>query len=280
MRYIIATVFLMQTFYSFCQDNQKENFPVLREEVKIMPERENVWIFLMAGQSNMAGRGFVEPSDTISSHRIISLGENNIWYYAKEPLHFYEPNLTGLDCGLSFAKELLKYIPENISIGLIPCAVGGSSIQQWNNDETYRGVTLLSNFKERLEEGKNKGIIKGVLWHQGESDANSIGIPPYAKQTTKLFAAFRQMANNEKLPILVGELGSFRQPAGVQAQCDSINQVIHQTARLDKYRFVIPTGDLGHKGDNLHFNSSAQREMGIRFAQKYNEVVLNRAKHK
>ncbi|HPG13007.1 MAG TPA: sialate O-acetylesterase, partial [Chitinophagaceae bacterium] len=150
---------------------------------------------------------------------------------------------------------------------------------QWNNDETYRGVTLLSNFKQRLEEGKNKGIIKGILWHQGESDANSIGIPLYGKQTAKLFTTFRQIAKNEDLPILVGELGSFRQPAEVQAQCDSINQVIQQTASLDKNRFVIPTGDLGHKGDNLHFNSPAQREMGIRFAKRYNEAVLKGTKH-
>jgi len=73
----------------------------------------------MVGQSNMAGRGLVEPQDTISDAAIFTLNREMTLVSAKEPLHFYEPNLSGLDCGLSFAKELRAQISTTIEIILI-----------------------------------------------------------------------------------------------------------------------------------------------------------------
>ena len=223
----------------------------------------------------MAGRGFVEPEDTISNNRIISLDENHEWVYAKEPLHFYEPNLTGLDCGLSFAKALLKCIPDSVSIGLIPCAVGGSSVSQWINDEEHREVKLLSNFRERIEAVRDQGTFKGILWHQGESDGNSEDIPKYKERVEDLFYKFRTITQNDTLPIIVGELGTFMLPQEVQEKWDSINMIIHESANLDSNRFVISTQDLTHKGDHIHFDSKSQREIGNRFAKKYVEEVLH-----
>ena len=129
---------------------------------------------------------------------------------AKEPLHFYEPSLTGLDCGLSFGKELLKHIPDSIYILLIPTAVGGSSISQWVNDSTFKNVTLFSNFREKLDIGKKYGKIKGILWHQGETDATAANtIEIYDAQLKKLFILFRNETENKSVPIFIGELGSF-----------------------------------------------------------------------
>jgi len=275
MRYIrILLIFIaLSSFRS--EDDRTVNFPAFREKVPQLPQKENLWIFVLAGQSNMAGRGFVEPKDTIPNDRIISLGEDMTWYYAKEPLHFYEPDLTGLDCGLSFARELLKFVPDNVTIGLIPCAVGGSAVAQWNNDETYRNVTLLTNFTERVDTAQTFGTIKGILWHQGESDAHSDKIPLYKDAIEILFGTFRNIAEDDALPILAGELGAFREPVEVQLQCDSINSIIHESAASDKYRFVISTKDLSHRGDHLHFNSESQREMGVRFADKYAAEVLH-----
>ena len=53
--------------------------------------KENVWVFIMAGQSNMAGRGIVEAEDTISDKRIFSINKDGQIIIAKEPIHFYEP---------------------------------------------------------------------------------------------------------------------------------------------------------------------------------------------
>jgi hypothetical protein len=214
----------------------------------------------------MAGRGLVEPKDTVPDKRIFSINKEGQIIIAKEPLHFYEPERTGLDCGMSFAKTLLKKIPENVSILLIPTAVGGSSVRQWLGDSVYRGVKLFSNFKTKVEIAKLHGTIKGILWHQGESDANENDIPLHEQRLSELFSKFRATVGDNNLPVLMGELGSFSKNKENFVQ---INNILHNYAAKDKNSFVISTKDLKDKGDSLHFNSKGQRMMGKRFAETY-----------
>ena len=239
------------------------------KQIDVMPKKENkenIWIFIMAGQSNMAGRGIVEKEDTIPDKRILSINKDGQLINAKEPLHFYEPTLTGLDCGLSFAKSLIKKIPDKVSILIIPTAVGGSSISQWLNDSVHRNVKLLSNFFAKVEIAKQNGVIKGILWHQGESDANENDIPLYKQRLGLLFSKFRAAVGNNDLPIMLGELGSF---SDNPANFNLLNKQMHEYATEDKNCSVISTKDLKDKGDHLHFNSKGQRAMGKRFAKAY-----------
>lgn len=241
-------------------------FPKQTELITDTMNKQNVWVFILAGQSNMAGRGMVEPQDTISNKRILSINKNGQLIIAKEPLHFYEPDLTGLDCGYSFGQIMIKNIPDSISILLLPTAVGGSSISQWLGDSLFRNVKLFSNFLAKVEIGKQYGTIKGILWHQGESDTNEKNIPFYPERLSKLFTKFRLAVGNNNLPILLGELGSFSKN---KKGFELINKAIHNYSAQDANTAVIATGDLKHKGDSLHFNSKAQRTMGKRFAEAY-----------
>lgn len=234
---------------------------------------QTVWIYLMAGQSNMSGRGAIEAQDTISNPRILSIDSKGNWVLAKEPLHFYENS--GLDCGLSFAQEMLKHVPDSVTIALVPCAVGGSSIYQWLEDSEHRGVKLLSNFKQKVDLAKTKGEIKGILWHQGESNANEKDIPVYNKAVDSLFEIFRAEVGDADLPIVMGELGRFTKPEEKALRFQGINQVIRSVAENDKNTYWISSKELDHKGDNLHFNSEAQRELGKRYALK---IVLHISK--
>lgn len=237
--------------------------------------KENTWIFLLAGQSNMAGRGAVEAEDTVTNKRIITIDSLNRWVLAKEPLHFYEPRLAGLDCGLSFAQELLKAVPDSVTIAIVPCAVGGSSVFQWLEDSEYRGVKLLGNFKEKVNYSKEKGVIKGILWHQGESNANPNDIPVYGEALLELFGIFRDEIGNESLPIVMGELGRFAQPEEKADNFERINQIIREVAEDNPDLYYITSRGLDHKGDNLHFNSSAQRELGKRYAKVISSAITN-----
>ena len=205
---------------------------------KNFPQKRDVWIFIMAGQSNMAGRGVVEPPDTLSNPHILTINRNNEIIIAKEPLHFYEPNLTGLDCGVSFARELIKH-RNSITILLVPAAVGGSSSTQWLGDSLHRNVRLLSNFKARVEAVKKYGTIKGILWHQGEADTEPKLIPGYEERLRKIFTQLRSYCDNATLPIVIGELGSF---SGNQANWDLINQsILNMFRRISKPLSWIPT---------------------------------------
>lgn len=241
-------------------------FPKRTEAMSDNINKENVWVFLMAGQSNMAGRGIVEPEDTVPNKRILSINKDGQLVIAKEPLHFYEPERTGLDCGLSFAKTLIKKIPNDISILIIPTAVGGSSIRQWLGDSVYRDVKLYSNFLSKVEIARQHGTIKGILWHQGESDANEKDIPLHKQRLGLLFTKFRTAVGNNELPVLLGELGSFSENP---INFSLINKSINEYAAEDKNSVVISTKDLKDKGDRLHFDSKGQRTMGKRFAEAY-----------
>jgi hypothetical protein len=242
------------------------NFPKIELKAEQLPRKENLWCFLMAGQSNMAGRGIVEPKDTLPSDRIFTINKSNELIIAKEPLHFYDPSMTGLDCGLSFGKAILKHLPDSISVLLIPTAIGGSSITKWLNDSIHRGVPLLTNFKEKVKIGNEYGVVKGVLWHQGEADANDKNIPLYKDRLSELFSLFRNVTGDGNLPILIGELGSY-------SRCDEDWQKINEQIRLctltDNMAFLINTFDLKDKGDKVHFNSHGQRTLGKRFAKTY-----------
>lgn len=234
---------------------------------------ENIWIFMMAGQSNMAGRGAIEPQDTITHERIITIDSDNNWVIARQPLHFYEPGLKGLDCGISFALELLNHIPDSITIALVPCAVGGSSVFQWLNDEQHRIVNLLSNFREKVKLAQTRGVIKAVLWHQGESNANTADLPVYKDALMQLFSLFRGYIDHNEIPIIMGELGKFAIPDEKAERFEKVNKIIRSIAEENNHIYYVPSDGLDHNGDNLHFDSAAQRELGRRYTGKYMEFV-------
>ncbi|CAH0994009.1 Carbohydrate acetyl esterase/feruloyl esterase [Emticicia aquatica] len=273
--FLVFFLFVLQE-NSFSQENidfeRTKDFPKTIEKVRDIPKKENIWAFIMAGQSNMAGRGQVEPSDTIPNNRILTINPLGEIVYAKEPLHLYEPTRTGLDCGMAFSKILLENIPKNISILIIPTAIGGSSITQWLGDSLYREVKLLSNFKEKAAIAQKYGIIKGILWHQGESDAIASRIPNHDKNLVDLFSNFRKITGNLTLPIMIGELGSYSK---TNEDWQKINQKLKEYTSIDQHSAIIQTQDFKHKGDDIHFNSEGQRMMGERFAltflQKFNK---------
>jgi len=278
MRYILIFTFLLVSNIVFCQSSHinehTKNFPNQIIKVEKMPDKQNLWVFILAGQSNMAGRGFVEPGDTLQNTRILTITKDKQWILAKEPLHFYEPKYAGLDCGLSFGREMLNHVPDSVSIALIPCAVGGSSIQQWLGDSVFRNVQLLTNFKEKVSFAKKYGTVKGILWHQGENDAITDRISKHEQNLEKLISEFRSIVGNNQLPFLMGELGTFR-PTEIQNRYDSINNIIHTVANNDINIFVISTDDLKCKADSIHFNSAGQRSMGWRFARIYSGYYVN-----
>src|SRR5690349_9954190 len=244
----------------FSQESITTYFPKQQVVPVRLPSKQNTWAFLLAGQSNMAGRGTVEPADTIPDPRILTINKNNEVVVAKEPLHFYEPTRTGLDCGLSFARALLKSLPDNVSILLVPTAVGGSSIHHWLHDSTWRGTALLSNAKEKISAASKVGVFKGILWHQGEANSNTASdIEEHPARLKALVDTFRNVIGDRKLPFLMGELGSFSKNP---EQFQKLNKQLHVYSKTDKRSAVIDTSDLEHKGDFLHFNSEGQRKMG------------------
>ena len=261
----IVLILMLSASYGQDKSERTQFFPKEELSVNNIPNKENIWVFILAGQSNMAGRGLVEPQDTVPNNRVYALnGKGNI-IIAKEPLHFYEPSMAGLDSGLSFGKSLIKHIPDSISVLLVPTAVGGSSISQWLNDSIHREVKLFSNFKRMAELGMQYGTVKGILWHQGESDAKTKEAPLYQSKLSELIYQFRKVVGNQETTVVIGQLGSY----STNPLWSKINDHIKYYVSTDPNTGMINTQDLKDKGDKVHFDSKAQRALGERYANEF-----------
>ncbi|KAG8061890.1 hypothetical protein GUJ93_ZPchr0003g16692 [Zizania palustris] len=136
----------------------------------------NKLVFILAGQSNMAGRGGVlgnhwdgiVPPDCAPNPSILRLSPQLRWELAHEPLHDgIDSNRTcGVGPGMAFANAVLRSGRAAPVVGLVPCAVGGTRMAQWvKGSELY--ADLVRRARVAVETG---GRIGAVLWYQGESD--------------------------------------------------------------------------------------------------------------
>ncbi len=270
---LLAALFSLSA--AMVQDERTRFFPRSQEYVDVMPPREKVWLFVLAGQSNMAGRGVVEPGDTVPHPRILTVTPDNRWVVAKEPLQLYQPALTGLGPGLAFARALIEELDEDIYIGLIPCAVGGSSVGNWLSDSLYNGVRLKSNFTDKVLRAKEYGTVKGIIWHQGEADATAAKLPRYKADMTLLFDYFRGVTGNENLPIIAGELGIFPGVEKNRQEYMILNDILLEITREDPDMALVRSFGLKAKEDNVHFDSRSQRIMGRRYASSWLSLTRN-----
>lgn len=219
----------------------------------------NMRLFLLVGQSNMAGRGEIEPADKVPHARVFVLTKDLAWVPAVDPLHF-DKKSAGVGLGATFGRVLADALPEE-TIGLIPAAVGGSSLDQWRRDgELYRIAV------ERARGAMKYGKLAGILWHQGEADTDKTKVATYAERFTAFIGNLRSDLGADVIPVLVGEIGRFGgRGAAINAEIVRLPQRVPHCA-------TVTSEGLIHKGDNLHFDSPSLREFGRRYARVYLEM--------
>jgi hypothetical protein len=217
-------------------------------------------LFLLIGQSNMAGRGKIEPQDEVTNPRIWMLNKEQQWVLAKDPLHFDKPAVAGVGLASEFARTLANADPK-ITIGLIPCAVGGTSLDQWKT-----GGELYNNAVARAREAMKQGTLAGVLWHQGEADTNPDKVATYPVRFKTMMTQLRADLNAPDVPIVVGELcrsRSTRIPFN-----EMLPGLVNQIPRCA----LATSEDLVDKGDKVHFDSASLRTFGKRYAAAFLKI--------
>ena len=240
--------------------------PVFGQQTKSAPAAKYD-LYLLIGQSNMAGRGNIEAQDTVTDPNVFMLNKENKWVPAKSPLHFDKP-MAGTGLGLTFGKTMAQ--KDKRKIGLIPCAVGGTSISQWMPN-SYDKVTNTHPYNDAIRRTKialHDGQLKGILWHQGEGDASKERVPFYEQRFDSLLVNLQKELQFDisKLPIVVGELGQFYVEKNPKAK--EINQVLKHISKTHPNIALVTSKGLTHKGDTVHFDAGSQRTLGQRFAQK------------
>jgi len=226
---------------------------------------ENLHVFLLAGQSNMAGRARIEEEDKgeIPGTYLWNIAEKK-WEPAIAPLNRYSPqrkpmNMQRLNCGPSFAKAYRKANP-GATVGMVCAARGGTAIHEWAKGwekpfPMYRDA--LAAVKDALEAG---GELKGILWHQGESD--SLELDGYEEKFAAVVANFRQDLGKPELPFVFGQVGRWN------PQYQAFNAMIVKQAENIPHSACVPTEGLTNM-DAAHFDSKSQRTLGDRYAEAF-----------
>lgn len=173
-------------------------------------------IFVLGGQSNMAGRGGVTcdnmdhckwdgyiPPQSQPQMLILRFTAELRWELAHEPLHrdIDHKKTNGVGPGMAFANELFAKASKRVGvIGLVPCAIGGTHIREW-----VKGTNNYTRLVDRIiASEKFGGKVKAFFWFQGESDASvKVDTEFYEQNLTKLLTDLRKDLDRPDLPIIL-----------------------------------------------------------------------------
>lgn len=237
------------------------------------PTGAKLKLFLLLGQSNMAGRGPVEAPDRVAHTRVFTLDEAGHWTAAVDPIHFDKPDVDGVGPGRSFGVHVADAEPGAV-VGLIPCAVGGVSLDQWKP-----GGKLYTEAVRRAKLAQKDGQIVGILWHQGESDTKPAKLANYAERLDRMITSLRHDLDCPAATLVVGELGVFNDPTKNAGRA-AFNAMIDKYAADRPGVGLAKSDGLTSVGDNTHFDAKSQRELGNRYAATFLELSPPKATSK
>lgn len=234
--------------------------------------------YLLAGQSNMSGRGLLEeltPAERTPDPAIRLYGNDGQWRVAAEPLDsaqgqvdpVSEDRIAAVGPGLFFARALREMGGK--SLALVPCAKGGSSIGRWKpggGRDTLYGSCLA----RALEAGR----IDGVLWYQGETDAEKADAgPAWRTAFEELVASLRRDLADERLPIVIVQLADApAQKAGGRPYPSWAAIQSMQAGDVPVCVAMVSAKGLSKRDDDLHLDTAAQRILGSRLADAMREL--------
>jgi len=217
-------------------------------------------IFLLVGQSNMAGRGTVEAQDKAPHPRVFMLNKELAWVPAADPIHFDKPERIGTGLGKTFGEIVAEARPDDV-IGLVPAAFGGSALEEWKP-----GLPHYDNAVARAKEALKHGKLAGILWHQGESDRAPDKAASYAERFAAFISRLRADLGAADVPVVVGEIGRFCPNEG------PVNEQIRRLPLMVRRCALVSTEGLAGRPEEpevLHFETPAFRELGRRYAKAW-----------
>jgi sialate O-acetylesterase len=242
-------------------------------------------LWVLAGQSNMQGVGnnvnVTPPSDQVNVFAM-----NDTWRIAEEPLHRLDESADvvhngiqddakrqglvadvtnwtkGAGLGLPFAEELVRLTGR--PVGLVACAHGGTSMDQWDPAKRDEGGKSLYGSMYRRFKAVG-GKVRGVLWYQGESDANPDAEPPFADKFKKLVAAIRTDFGNPDLPFYYVQIGRFTNP-GDPTAWNALQQV-QLTAETEIPHSGMVVSIDKSLDDGIHVGTDGQKVLGKQMAK-------------
>lgn len=242
-------------------------------------------VYLAFGQSNMEGFPGIEAQDRtgidprfqmLAAVDFADLGRTQgAWYPAVPPLC---RSSTGLCPADYFGRTMMERQPRRISVGVVNVAVAGCKIELFDRDtfQAYAasapawmtniiaayGGNPYQHLVDMARVAMRRGVIKGILLHQGESNSNDTAWPD------KVAKIYRHLLTDlgleaARVPLLAGETVHADQ----QGAAASVNQIIAQLPEIVPTAHVVSSRGCESRQDRLHFTPAGYRELGRRYAE-------------
>ena len=246
-------------------------------------------LWVLAGKSNMEGVGNLADLPRPLSE-VHTFDMTDVWGIAKDPLHtlrsavdkvhwaknkdgelqrltgdaleqYIANRKKGAGPGLPFAISM--YQRTGVPVGLIPCAHGGTSMDQWDPAKKGEGGGSLYGATIRRIQAVG-GKIKGILWYQGEAEASAKLAPVFQTKFENLIQAFRLDTGQADLPFYYVQIGLHVSNGG-QAEWNAVQEAQRLVELKVPRTGMVAAIDVA-LDDGIHVSTSDQLRIGRRLA--------------
>ncbi len=273
-------------------------FAMALSQVNAAPD-PNFHIYLAFGQSNMEGQGDIGDQDRSVDERFQLLwsadggscnqgASKGKWIKATPPLaHCQGAKLGPADY---FGRTMVEKADSQIKVGIISVAVAGCSIKLFDKDNyksyvsSQQGQSWMiqrinayggnpyGRLIEMAKKAQEDGVIKGIIFHQGETDAGDGQWPSAVKKVYDNIIKDLDLGND--IPFLAGEVLRTGVSKGANNNIAKLPQQSKNFYVVSSEGFNQALGD----GQNVHFTSQEYRDFGKRYAEKMIEVLGDKLK--
>jgi len=246
---------------------------------------EFFYIFLCFGQSNMVGQGAIAPADSVLEDGFLSLsavdgpdgrrvGE---WRKALPPLCRANTGLSLVDY---FGRTIRRNFPSKVKVGVVYVAVDGCAIDLFDKDaceahiDTIKADWMLNEIAayggnpykrlvEMARKAQQKGVIRGILLHQGETDAYN---DRWLQKVKKIYGDLMTdlHLDPKRVPLIAGETIGEDQ----HGVCAHANPTINRLPEVLPNSYVVSSKGCQAGPDKVHFTADGYRELGRRYGVK------------
>lgn len=250
---------------------------------------EPMKVFILAGQSNMAGSGV--PDELPPEYRkhpervLMPIPPRDRGMRPATDLVTFAPLPERFGPEVAFAHAMAKAWPEE-KIVLIKMAIGGTSALAWAPDWTAEGAAITENdrsgslydrlvnrqVKPLLERYGDDAEVVGVLWAQGGRDGRyEKAAENYQANLTKIIEAFRRDLGKPDLPFVLAH--TVDAPVRNFPYIDKVRAAQQEVVKSVPHTALVPIEGLSRKSDRTHFDTQGQLELGRRFAAAYLKLI-------